>query len=158
MSLLMRYLNNIHFVLFLFFSVIAQTCASDVTPRYQVKDGIAIYLGLLPAEMIEGHTAKSMHGGLPVGLYRYHVAVAVFDNKTGQRVESAKVQVRVSNRVGVGPDPFKDLEGMQMNGKFMYGNYFSLKTAGPYRIDVKVRVGNSVRPIQVTFDYDFAHT
>lgn len=143
---------------FLLVFLFAQIGSTETMPQNQIKDGLAIYLGLLPAEMIEGHTAKSMHGGLPTGLYRYHIAIALFDDKTGERVTNAKVLVRVNNRSGVGPDTFKPLEGMDLNGKFMYGNYFTLKTAGPYRIDVEILKEKSDKPIRVTFDYDFAHT
>lgn len=139
--------------------VVPATQASEpkANPRFQVKDGMAIYLGLLPAEMIQGHVANKMHGGIPSGTYRYHVSIALFNDQTGERINNAKVLVRINNRIGVGPDAFKELEGMEMNGQFMHGNYFILKTAGPYRVDVKVLRGDN-KPVQVTFNYDFAHT
>ena len=134
--------------------------ASDpqVHPRVHVKEGLAIYLGLMPAEMLEGHVANSMHGGLPTGAYRYHIAIAIFDEKTGQRINDANVQVRISNRIGVGPDRFKSLETMEMDGKVMYGNYFVPKTTGPFRIDVRIYPDKERKPVEVTFDYDVAHT
>ncbi len=143
--------------LFLFISM-AQASAPLTFPRYQTKEGLAIYIGLLPAEMVEGHKSGSMHGGLPTGQHRYHIAIALFDSLKGERVNNATVLVRVNNRIGVGPDAFKKLEAMEMNGKFMYGNYFSLKTAGPYRIDVKIIPDKAHKPIEVTFEYDIAHT
>ncbi len=143
---------------FFLFMSIAQASAPSTLPRYQIKDGLAIYIGLLPAEMVEGHKSGSMHGGLPTGQHRYHIAIALFDSQKGERVNNATVLVRVNNRIGVGPDAFKKLEGMEMNGKFMYGNYFSLKTAGPYRIDIKIIPDKAHKPIEVYFEYDIAHT
>ena len=145
-------------VLVVFVVSTAQASGPETTPRHHIKDGLAIYLGMLPAEMIEGHTARSMHGGLPTGPYRYHLTIAIFDDKTGKRVNNAKVMIRVNNRIGVGPDTFKELEGMKLNEQYMYGNYFLFKTAGPYRIDVKVIRSKTNKPIHVSFDYDFAQT
>lgn len=140
--------------------IISLAHASDpqIHPRVHVKDGLAIYLSLMPAEMLEGHIANSMHGGLPTGIYRYHIAIAVFDEKTGQRINNANVQVRISNRIGVGPDSFKPLETMEMGGKVMYGNYFVPKTTGPFRIDVKIYPYKERKPVEVMFQYDVAHT
>ena len=131
---------------------------SNIKPNHIVKDGYVIYLGLIPAEMIEGHTSYSMHGGIPSGQYRYHLAIAIFDDETGKRIKNAKVQVSISNRIGIGMESNKALEDMDMNGKFMYGNYFKLKTAGPYRIDVIIDLGSNRKPLKVVFNYDFAHT
>ena len=43
--------------------------AAADTDRYQVVDGVAIYLGLMPAEMVLVHPRqfpeKEMHGGIP---------------------------------------------------------------------------------------------
>jgi len=158
MSNILRNLDKTLVIGAILLSVSATVNSADFAPRHQVKEGLAIYLGLLPAEMLEGHTAKSMHGGPPTGLHRYHIAVALFDDKSGARIENAKVHVRINNRIGVGPDSFKELEGMTMNGKLMYGNYYSLQTAGPYRIDVRIYPEGSVKPVEVSFDYDFAHT
>ena len=130
----------------------------DVKSRHQVKDGYAVYIGLMPAEMIEGHTLHTMHGGIPIGQYRYHLAIAIFDDKTGKRIKNAKVQVSINNKIGIGMESNKTLEDMDVNGKFIYGNYFTLKTAGPFRIDVNINLGTDLKPIKVTFDYDFAHT
>ena len=148
-----------YYILCLVFTVfLVQANDSSTNPNLQVKDGLAIYLGLLPAEMIDGHVAHSMHGGLPIGQNRYHIAIAVFDDKTGKRIKNAKVQVSVNKKVGIGMGSHKLLEDMKLNGKFMYGNYFSLKTAGPYRIDVTINFDNGEKTVNVVFNYDFAHT
>jgi len=137
---------------------VARASDSNIKSSLQVKDGLAIYLGLLPAEMIDGHVAHSMHGGLPIGENRYHIAIAIFDDKTGKRIKNAKVQVSVNRKIGIGTESNKLLEDMKLNGKFMYGNYFSLKTAGPYRIDVNIKFVDGRKSVNVLFKYDFAHT
>jgi len=151
-------INLVFIVSFIMTMPVLQASGPNIKSSYKVIDGYAIYLGLIPAEMIEGHTSHSMHGGIPTGQYRYHLAIAIFDDKTGKRIKNAKIQVIINNRIGIGMESNKALEDMEMNGKFMYGNYFTLKTAGPYRIDVSIDLGNNLNPIKVVFDYDFAHT
>jgi len=151
-------INLVFVVSFMITMPVVQASGLNIKSSYKVKDGYAIYLGLIPAEMIEGHTSHFMHGGIPTGQYRYHLAIAIFDDKTGKRIKNAKIQVNINNRIGIGMESNKALEDMEMNGKFMYGNYFTLKTAGPYRIDVSIDFGNDLNPIKVVFDYDFAHT
>lgn len=151
-------INLVFIVSFIITMPVLQASGPNIKSSYKVKDGYAIYLGLIPAEMIEGHTSHSMHGGIPTGQYRYHLAIAIFDDKTGKRIKNAKIQVIINNRIGIGMESNKALEDMEMNGKFMYGNYFTLKTAGPYRIDVSIDLGNDLNSIKVVFDYDFAHT
>lgn len=157
-----RTFQNIFNIIFIAgFSIITAAALADgpnIKSNYKVKDGYAVYIGLMPAEMIEGHTSHTMHGGIPIGQYRYHLAIAIFDDKTGKRIKNATVQVYVNNKIGIGTESNKTLEGMDMNGKFIYGNYFTLKTAGPFRIDVNINLGSDLKPIKVTFDYDFAHT
>jgi len=137
-----------------------QLIASGLTvkPRYQVKDGVAVYLGFIPAEMTEGHTANPMHGGVPAGTYRYHIAAAIFNDKTGVRIKAAEIEIKIHNREGISLKTVKKLENMQMNGKHLYGNYFSLKSSGPYQINVSIKVGNRKKIINLVFYYDFAHT
>jgi len=130
----------------------------DIKSSHQVKDGYAVYIGLMPAEMLEGHTSGTMHGGIPIGQYRYHLAIAIFDDKTGKRIKNAIVQVAINNKNGIGMESNKTLENMELNGKIIYGNYFTLKTAGPFHVVASINIGNSLKPIKVEFDYDFAHT
>jgi len=50
---------------------------------HKVVHGVAIYLGVLPAEMVLGHpkshSEAEMHGGVPAGQHQQHVVVALFD-------------------------------------------------------------------------------
>ena len=157
-----RTFRNIFSIIFIAgFSIISVTALANepnIKSNYKIKDGYAVYIGLMPAEMIEGHTSHTMHGGIPTGQYRYHLAIAIFDDKTGKRIKNAKVQVYINNKIGIGMESNKVLEKMKLNGKSIYGNYFTLKTAGPFLIDVTINLGNNLKTIKIAFDYDFAHT
>ena len=57
--------------------------AADVPESFQVVDGVAIYLGVMPAQILQGHPEEyvesRMHGGVPSKAHRDHVVVALFD-------------------------------------------------------------------------------
>jgi hypothetical protein len=69
---------------------------------HKIVDGVAIYLGVIPAELIEGHPKahpeSGLHGGAPpVTEERYHIVIALFDAKTGARITNAKVTASLSS-------------------------------------------------------------
>ena len=141
-----------------FLASLTSAFASDprLTPKVQIIDGLAIYLGIIPAEMIEGHIAKLMHGGLPVGTHRYHISVAIFDNNTGNRIHNSVITVRIASSSGTGPGAAKQLEEMTLNKTRLYGNYFSIQSQGPYIIDVTVTLKG--KDINARFKMEVAHT
>ncbi|MDD4904620.1 MAG: hypothetical protein PHD39_00480 [Methylobacter tundripaludum] len=53
----------------------------------KVVDGVEIYLGVLPVEMVRGHPKEhaesSMHSGLASCAEQYHMLIALFDSNTG---------------------------------------------------------------------------
>lgn len=127
--------------------------------QHKVVHGVAIYLGVLPAEMILGHpkphTEAEMHGGVPAGQHQHHVVVALFDNATGKRISGAKVSARVHeiNLAGVQ----KKLEPMLIAGTVSYGNYFNMPaTNNPYRINVRIELPGVADVIEAQFDYQHA--
>jgi len=122
--------------------------------QHKIIDGVSIYLGVLPAEIIEGPAAVNMHGGLPVGQYRYHVSIAIF-NKNGKRLNNANIAVRLST-----PDnktEFISLEEMPFNNNLIYGNYFTLHESGPYRIEVNIKHPSYPKLIKTEFQYQISH-
>ena len=129
------------------------------TPRadeddYKTADGLAIYLGVLPAAMIQGHQThpeERMHGGVPGGRHAYHVVAAVFDAVTGDRIENAVVQARVLPR-GL-PAETRALEPMEIAGTVTYGNYFTMGGNDPYRIEISITPSGTATPVAVTFSY-----
>ncbi len=122
------------------------------TANREVVDGVAVYFGLVPAELVRGHPRQhpesGMHGGIPVG--ESHLMVALFDDKTGKRIEAAEVTATIT-----GPERLrlvKKLESMTVAGTVTYGNYFYLTGHGPYRIAVRARLPDA-HEITATFTW-----
>lgn len=119
----------------------------------QVVDGVAIYFGILPAELVRGHPPahpeSGMHGGVPVG--ENHLTVALFDDKTGERIADAQVTATIT-----GPKGFKlekKLEPMVIAGAASYGHYFAMPGPGPYRIALSIRTPGIGREIRAVFTW-----
>ncbi|QKT04160.1 hypothetical protein HUS23_10225 [Ectothiorhodospiraceae bacterium 2226] len=137
-------------------------CASAAAPSvganggYQSADGLVVYLGVVPAAMVEGrHEAhpgeEEMHGGVPRGRHAFHVMVAVFDADTGEQVRDARVEARVAP-LGLG-EVRQPLEPMTIGDTVTYGNYFTLRH-GTYRIRVDVVRPRDGAPATVEFTYE----
>lgn len=127
--------------------------------QHKVVHGVAIYLGVFPAEMVLGHprahTEAQMHGGVPAGQHQQHVVVALFDNVTGKRISGAKVSARVHEINLAGAQ--KKLEPMLIAGTVSYGNYFNMPaTNNPYRIQVRIELPGVADVIEAQFDYQHA--
>lgn len=130
----------------------AGAAAAAETGNRQVVDGVAVYFGLMPGELVRGHPRQhpesGMHGGVPAG--ESHLLVALFDDKTGKRIDGAEVTATVT-----GPKRLKSskaLESMTVAGALTYGNYFYLTGPGPYRIAVRVRLPDA-RQLTATFTW-----
>ncbi len=123
------------------------------TSQYRSAGDYVIYMGVLPAEMILGHV--KMHGGVPIGAFRYHVTVAVFDRDTGKRIVNVNVSARISNSSS--DTGFKQLQNMAFNKMHVYGNYFKPASPGPYRIQVIVEDKKRTEKVMVEFQYLQAH-
>lgn len=127
--------------------------------QHKVVHGVAIYLGVFPAEMILGHpkphTEAEMHGSVPAGQHQQHVVVALFDNATGKRISGAKVRAQVHEINLAGAQ--KKLEPMLIAGTVSYGNYFNMPvTNNPYRIQVRIELPGVADVIEAQFDYQHA--
>ena len=118
-------------------------------------NGIDVFYGVIPAEILRGHPAdhaeRKMHGGVPRGSGPHHLIVSLFDVKSGQRIETAKVSARIGEP-GLTPQT-KDLEPMQFAGSVTYGNFFKMSSPGPYRIEVDIRGHGDFKPTQAVFAY-----
>lgn len=126
----------------------------------KLVDGLSVYVGVLPAEMLlghpRGHHEREMHGGVPAGANRYHVVVALFDAASGRRVTDAQVKIGGAS-IGMAASRNK-AEPMLVNNVVTYGNYVSMPGGGPYKIQIEIRRPGSSKPIEVKFDYPFART
>lgn len=133
----------------------ARAVTADVD-NYKTVDGLTVYLGVLPASMIrgheDGHLEAAMHGGVPRGSHAYHVMVAVFDAESGERIEDALVQAEVAP-LGLSATR-KALDVMVIAGATTYGNYFTMRGDGEYRISVSIARPGVIRPVALEFTYE----
>jgi hypothetical protein len=123
----------------------------------QQVDGINIYYGLLPAEIASKHPPtheeKTMHGGVPERKGDYHLIVALFDQK-GNRITNAHVTAAVGE-LGLSGTR-KNLSPMRIGeGNTSYGNYFTLRGNGVYRISIQVHrlAEGKSNSVEALFDY-----
>ena len=120
-------------------------------PR-QIVEGVAIYLGMVPAELVRGHPREhpesEMHGGVAVG--ESHLMVALFDARTGERITRAKVTATIT---GADAKIDKPLEPMTVAGAATYGNYVYLTGHGPYRIELQVLLPGQSKPLRARFEW-----
>lgn len=123
-------------------------------------DGVSIYIGIVPAEIFQGlpreRPESQMHGGPPAGEHAYHLVVALFDEKTGDRIGNAQVKAAVSE-IGH-PASQRKLEPMLVSGVIAYGNYFDLPGTGPYRIVVHILRPGDALAIEAEFVFMHART
>lgn len=123
---------------------------------FKTAGGLTIYLGVLPAAMIQGHAKDhpeaAMHGGVPGGQHAYHVMAAVFDAESGERIEDASVEGRVTP-LGLAAVT-RRLEPMVIAGTVTYGNYFAMRGDGPYRIAFSATTPEVAEPIVLEFTYE----
>ena len=126
--------------------------------QHKTVEGVSVYIGVLPAEMLlghpKGHHEREMHGGVPAGVNRYHVVVALFDAASGRRITDARVKVGGAS-LGLAAS-FKKAEPMLVNNVVTYGNYVSMPGGGPYKIQIEIRLRGAGKSIEVEFDYPFA--
>ena len=126
------------------------------TGQHKVVKGVAIYLGVIPAELIEGHPKghpeSEMHGGVPpVTEERYHIVIALFDAKTGARITNAKVTASLSS-FGL-PAGKKTLEPMLLANTISYGNFFKLSAKGAHQIQIEISGVHPDQTIHATFEH-----
>jgi len=136
--------------------VIASSIAlAHVTNESQSAAGLTVDLGIVPAETLRGRpeedAVRQMHGGVPSGKSMYHVMVAIFDEKTGQRVTSAQVRARVEE-VGLTSEE-KALQPMQVANAVTYGNFFRMAGSGTFRITVQIRLPDTTRMTELQFEH-----
>ena len=122
---------------------------------FKVADGPAIYLGVVPAELIRGHPGEHpearMHGSPQGGARSYHVMAAVFDQRTGARLEEASVKARVAELGFAGTE--KALESMRIADTVTFGNFFDLRSNTLYRIQVEILRRGAATPVRAEFTY-----
>lgn len=96
------------------------------------RDGIVLYWGVVPAAIVsQQHALSELHGRAPVGGGKVnHLVVALFDAKSGLRIEDAIVRAQLSEP-GIVQEPAKYLPPMPINGVGSYGQLFGMVYGGP---------------------------
>ena len=121
------------------------------------RSGLTVYLGLIPAEVVNGpspHSAEPpMHGRIPRGPHEYHVVAAIFDAVTGTRVADANVTAQVSG-VGLAGSK-KKLDPMEIAGTITYGGFFDLPGFDLYTVRLAIERSGAAQP--VVLDFKYAH-
>ena len=120
-----------------------------------VVEGVAMYLGVVPAEKVRelppaSAAERSMHRGAAAHSGAYHVNISLFDAATHAQIRDARVVATVGQIGGTGET--KSLEPMEINHFRSYGNYFDMPSSGPYRITVVVHRSGS-HDASATFEY-----
>jgi hypothetical protein len=145
-------------VVALWVSVVLSSRAATAAEDDQSKtvDGLALYLGVVPAEIVKGpspHSAeRPMHGRVPRGPHEYHVVVAIFDAASGARISDATVTVQISGLGLAGTK--KKLDPMDIANTVTYGAFFDLPGLDLYIVRLTVERPGGDRPATVDFKYD----
>ena len=137
-------------------------CGHDRQPPgdSQVFDGMAIYLGVMPAEVVRGHSTaqddpQALHGGTPENAGSHHVVVALFDAKTRVRITDAHIQADIGDR-SYNHGPAKPLVPMQIAGTTTYGNFFPMQGQDVWRIHLTIERPNIAHVTEADFRYEHA--
>lgn len=146
-----------------FWLMLANVSWAAGNQQYQLVNGLAVYIGVLPAAMttryLPGRSPSEVHGGAPSWGEQFHVIVAIFDNTSGTRVTDAEVSAAVVNASVPGErvsGPPGKLQPMQLADGTAYGNYFNMPGPIPYRIEVEIRRRGIREAAKATFDYKHA--
>lgn len=133
--------------------LLSLSSGADAAASSKTVGGLTVYLGVLPAAMIEGEVeehVEAAHGDVPRGRHAYHILAAVFDARTRERIEKATVEARVTP-LGLAPVT-RLLEPMTIAGTLTYGNYFTMRGDGRYQIELTIG-REKADPVVVEFSY-----
>lgn len=145
-------------ILALFWALMAtgNAAAAEEGANHKTAGGLSIYLGVLPAAMIQGahppdHPEAEMHDGIPSGRHAYHITAALFDVETGERVEKAEIDASVAP-LGLSATS-RRLEPMEIADTVTFGNYFTMRRDGEYQIALSITPEDADEPVTVEFSY-----
>lgn len=151
-------------------AIFAATLTPADTRDHQTADGLTVYIGVMPAEVVkEEHPA--MHGGVPAASDEYHVVVAIFDAGNGERVADATVTATVfgpGNTLLYGQRhlspwgtrplsemlPRTPLEPMAIARTVTYGEFFILPKPATYTFQLTIARPGKAKPVVMNFAYD----
>lgn len=145
----MSYLKKSFVLVALLASWAAGPLLAEDAGYFRSADGMNVYIGILPEEMIRGHRIvhQSREG---VTTREQHLVVTVVDQESGQRIEDAKVAARLLHEGHAGS--FHLLEPMDIADTITYGNFFSFPAEGGYSIQLRIE-----RTGEPTTEVEFRH-
>lgn len=129
-------------------------CAGERSlPRdMQTADGLTIYLGVVPAALMQVEIPA--HGGAPPPRESHHVVVALFDAATRARVSDARITAAVM-RDPADAAPGRPLEPMTVNGLVTFGNFVSMPGPGLWIIRLVIVRPGGGGPVTADFAYEY---
>ena len=143
------------YLLGLALALAAAALSADEINQHRLVDGMDIYYGVVPAKVVESHPKKhaesGMHGKNLLSGGTHHLVVTLYNNKTAQRINDAKIEAVVMP-LGLAHQQ-KLLEPMQINGAMSYGNYFSMVGGGPFRIELQITRPGKGGTTKTEFEY-----
>ena len=124
--------------------------------QHQVVNGIAIYLTIIPAEMLRGHPKEhpesDMHTRSRIAdINQHHIMVSLFNAKNGTRLQNKIIKAEVSGTNYKGP--VKKLELMVMGATRSYGNFFAIPLNGTYQVELEIQQEGKSKVIKAVFQY-----
>ena len=159
MKTISQKLGTIIAVFFMFFST-SQVLASDLS-WHEESENYHVYLGVVPASMIKESMSlvdndKSLHGGLSkLSPEAQHVMITVYRKDGKTRVANATVIAEVSSGILLGRKKLeKPLEKMTTSGQTTYANFFDMRDAGKYKIEVEIYESNKNGKDEITFYHE----
>ena len=127
--------------------------ASAATEYEKHANGLTVYLGVLPAEVLRGdRRLTAMHGVAPSARETHHIVISIYEDASGTQVRDAKVEARVAP-LGLGGSG-RTLDSMMIGDTTTYGNFFPMAGRGPYIIEITVRREGEHAPIRFQFEYN----
>ena len=133
-------------------AIAASPASGDHLGRSAIADGIAVYLGVMPAEVLRAHPERyPRHEGakIPAGKNVYHVMLALFDQASGARISDADVVATVAPLGLSGAR--KRLDPMSIAGAVTYCNYFPMSPGENYVVRARIRRAGTAAVAAVEF-------
>jgi hypothetical protein len=117
------------------------------------REGIVLYWGLMPEAIVSRqHPIEDLHGGRPAGGGRInHLVLALFDAKTGRRIEDAVIRAQLTES-GIVDAPARYVPPMPIGGVGSYGQLFGMVHGGPYHFRILVHLQDRPQDVEFTID------
>ena len=134
-------------------ALVSSPAGAEHEPLHRTVGSYSIYAGVVSAGIMafrQDHGELRMHGGVPAGLDQHHLLVGLFEQKSGARVTDAEISVRVTGPRGTEE---KKLLHVPLGGEIAYGNFFRMRPAERYRIDLNIRRAGGAAALEAAFEY-----